>query len=225
VKRALSKQGPQTEFAWLVEEGVRAYQRAKRKPTLEGAEAELSGSLGIGIRTLQAWRHAEQPTDCNLVLAFVKLCVEASPTLGQRWVTDLLRAADMAPYAGAAIREVFGASGVQPDALAMLADQIIEADAVFQRVRVDEFVGREWLTARLDAFLNEPARRYGVFLLVGEAGVGKTSFLAHLVRERGYLYLFAEQAPGEANLSLALRSLAAQLATRYQIPDSTGFCG
>ncbi len=100
---------------------------------------------------------------------------------------------------------------------ASLDDYYIRPDAVFQRVHADEFVGRDWLTAKVDAFLEDPSRTSGAFLLVGEAGVGKTSFLAHLVRERCYLHVFAEQAPGEANLPRALQSLGAQLVTRYQI--------
>ncbi len=98
-----------------------------------------------------------------------------------------------------------------------LDDLYIRPDAVFQRVRVQDFVGREWLTAKVDAFLNDEKRKSGVFLLVGEAGVGKTSFMAHLVTERRYLHLFAEQVPGDVNVSRALQSLGAQLVARYQI--------
>jgi len=88
-------------------------------------------------------------------------------------------------------------------------------DAVFQRVDVNHFTGREWLTAQLDAFLSRYSS--GVFLLVGEAGVGKTSFLAHLVRQRRYLHFFAEQAPGDSGVSRAIQSLAAQLVARYRL--------
>lgn len=98
-----------------------------------------------------------------------------------------------------------------------LNDYYIHPDSVFQRVRVDEFVGREWLTAKVDAFLNNPGQKSGAFVLVGDAGVGKTSFMAHLIKERRYLHLFSEQAPGDANLQRALQSLGAQLVTRYQI--------
>ena len=84
-------------------------------------------------------------------------------------------------------------------AFTTLNDYYIPPDSVFQRVRLDEFTGREWLTAKVDAFLNDPHRKSGAFLLIGEAGVGKTSFMAHLVKERRYLHLFAEQAPGDAN--------------------------
>ena len=53
--------------------------------------------------------------------------------------------------------------------------------------------------------------------MIGDAGVGKTSFMAHLVKERGYLHLFAEQVPGQAMLQRAIQSLGSQLVTRYQI--------
>jgi hypothetical protein len=98
-----------------------------------------------------------------------------------------------------------------------LNEYYIPPDGVFQRVRVDEFVGRDWLTAKVDAFLNDPSQKSGAFLLVGDAGVGKTAFMAHLVKERRYLHLFAEQVPGQAMLQRALQSLGSQLVTRYQI--------
>jgi hypothetical protein len=98
-----------------------------------------------------------------------------------------------------------------------LNEYYIPPDGVFQRVRVDEFVGRDWLTAKVDAFLNDPNQKSGAFLLVGDAGVGKTAFMAHLVKERRYLHLFAEQVPGQAMLQRALQSLGSQLVTRYQI--------
>ena len=99
---------------------------------------------------------------------------------------------------------------------ASLGDLYISPEPVFHRVRLlEEFSGREWLEADLDRFLSERDR--GVWLLVGEAGVGKTTFLAHLVRERRYLHFFAEQAPGEAGVTRALQSLAAQLVSRYRL--------
>jgi hypothetical protein len=96
-----------------------------------------------------------------------------------------------------------------------LQDFYLPPDPVFERVTLDDFVGRAWLETELDRFLAEHDR--GVWLFTGEAGVGKTSFQAHLVRERGYLHFFAEQAPGNANLPRALQSLAAQLITRYHL--------
>ncbi len=98
---------------------------------------------------------------------------------------------------------------------ASLQEYYLPPDDVFERVRVNEFVGRAWLEGDLEQFLNTNDR--GVWLLVGEAGIGKTSFLAHLVRERQYLHFFAEQAPGDANLARAIQSLAAQLISRFRL--------
>ncbi len=100
---------------------------------------------------------------------------------------------------------------------ASLSEYYISPEPVFQRVRTDDFIGRDWLTAKVDAFLNDPNRKSGAFLLIGDAGVGKTSFMAHLVKERRYLHLFAEQASGQAMLQRAMQSLGSQLVTRYQI--------
>lgn len=103
---------------------------------------------------------------------------------------------------------------------ANLQEFYIPPDEVFERVRLNEFVGRTWLEGDLDEFLDNNDR--GVWLLVGEAGIGKTSFLAHLVWERGYLHFFAEQAPGDANLSRALQSLSVQLISRYRLEPYVG---
>jgi len=102
---------------------------------------------------------------------------------------------------------------------ASLSDLYIPPNLVFERVRLAEFSGRAWLEAELDRFLSEHKR--GVWLLEGEAGVGKTTFLAHLVQKRGYLHFFAEQAPGEAGVMRALQSLAAQLVSRYRLEPYT----
>ena len=102
---------------------------------------------------------------------------------------------------------------------ASLSDLYIPPDPVFKRVRLKDFIGREWLTADLDRFLSK--HKCGVWLLEGEAGVGKTTFLAHLVQKRGYLHFFADQAPGEAGVKRALQSLAAQLVSRYRLEPYT----
>jgi len=98
-----------------------------------------------------------------------------------------------------------------------LNEYYIYPDELFKKIRVQDFVGREWLTTKVDDFLNSPKHKSGYFLLVGEAGVGKTAFMAHLVKERRYLHVFGEQVRGDANVQRALQSLGSQLVTRYQI--------
>jgi hypothetical protein len=92
-------------------------------------------------------------------------------------------------------------------------------DAVFDRVRVKEFIGRAWLTAKVKAFLNDPMKKSGAFLVEGEAGVGKSAFMAHLVSTERYLHLFGEQFPGESRVQAALLSLGSQIITRFRLTE------
>lgn len=100
---------------------------------------------------------------------------------------------------------------------AALDDLYVEPLQVFKRVRVHEFIGREWLTARVESFINDPAHTSGYLRIEGEAGVGKTSFLAHLVHERGYPHILSDELRGDDNVQRALLSLGAQLVARYHL--------
>ena len=90
-----------------------------------------------------------------------------------------------------------------------LRDAYISPRDVFQRVKLDRFAGRDWLTAKVDDFLRDHDRGY--FILEAEAGLGKSAFLTHLVEKRGFIHLFAEQARGQEGVAHGLKSLAAQL--------------
>ena len=69
----------------------------------------------------------------------------------------------------------------------MASEKIIDYQALIEKSTRD-FTGRQWLRARLDAFLETSQQRY--FLLLGEPGCGKTAFMADLVRRRGYPHHF-----------------------------------
>jgi hypothetical protein len=90
-----------------------------------------------------------------------------------------------------------------------LLDAYITPDEVFDRVQLDRFVGRTWLLDEVDSFLSRNDR--GCFILEAEAGLGKTAFMAHMAKQRGYIHLFVEQARGQGMVEDGLRSLAAQL--------------
>jgi hypothetical protein len=96
-----------------------------------------------------------------------------------------------------------------------LRDAYISPQSVFDRVQLDRFIGRIWLTDEVDAFLRGQDRGY--FILEAAAGLGKTAFLAHLVKERGYIHLFAEQVRGQEGVAPGLRSLAAQLIVAWDL--------
>jgi len=94
-------------------------------------------------------------------------------------------------------------------------DAYIPPWGVFERVRLDRFVGREWLYAKVGDFLSKHDRGY--FILEAEAGLGKTTFLARLVKTRGYIHHFVELAPGLDGVAPGLRNLAAQVVRAWEL--------
>ena len=90
-----------------------------------------------------------------------------------------------------------------------IRDAYIDARPVFGRVALDRFTGRAQLTRQLDAFLENKSGGY--FVLEGAAGLGKTTFMAHLVRERHYIHHFVELSPGARGVVPGLKNLAAQI--------------
>jgi hypothetical protein len=92
---------------------------------------------------------------------------------------------------------------------------LIPAQPIFSRVRLDQFVGRTWFFNLFDTFLTQNS--HGYFLLEAEAGLGKTTLLAYLARQRQYIHLFVEQTPGLDNLADGLRNLAAQVVQTWKL--------
>ncbi|MHB8119511.1 MAG: P-loop NTPase family protein, partial [Methanothrix sp.] len=107
-----------------------------------------------------------------------------------------------------------------------LRDAVIQPDEVFRRVHIESFVGRRWLIEQVDSILRDNS--CGYLVLEAHAGLGKTAFLAWLVRERNYINHFVELAPGQDGIEQGLRNLAAQLIVAYELgvdeamPDASG---
>ena len=78
------------------------------------------------------------------------------------------------------------------------------------------FTGREWLIRQIDEFVG--IRRRGYVLVLGEAGVGKSSLAAHLVGTRPWLHHFTRLAGGRSP-EAARKSLSAQLIARWQLSE------
>ncbi|MEM7118482.1 MAG: hypothetical protein AAF614_39030 [Chloroflexota bacterium] len=96
-----------------------------------------------------------------------------------------------------------------------LQDAYIDPTPILDKVELANFVGREWLFEEVDCFLRQNPNGY--FILEGEAGIGKTTFLAKLVSERQYIHHFVDLAPGKQGLSAAIQCLGVQLIRNYQI--------
>jgi len=82
------------------------------------------------------------------------------------------------------------------------------------RTAVDSFAGREWLFARLEAWLSGPSR---CLMIEGDTGTGKTAVVAELVRRNpgGRLLAYHFCTPAQLTLEPVgfVKSLAGMLAT------------
>ena len=100
-----------------------------------------------------------------------------------------------------------------------LKDAYINPRSVFERVKLDRFVGRTWLEAVIDSFIEKHDRGY--LIIEAPAGSGKTTFVAHLVKERGYIHHFVELAPGSDGVAPGLRNLSAQIVRTFLLSPNT----
>jgi hypothetical protein len=96
-----------------------------------------------------------------------------------------------------------------------LKDIYINPWQILQRVELSHFTGREWLLAGIDSFIEKHDRGY--LIVEGDAGVGKTAFLAWLVMQKDYIHHFCELAPGRENIGVSLKNIAAQITLKYSL--------
>jgi hypothetical protein len=83
-----------------------------------------------------------------------------------------------------------------------------------------EFVGREYIYARIDEYLKDESFPSGYILLKGEPGIGKTALMANLVGqpERGWIHHFVTEGTDLTEIFLA--SICSQLIVKYELPYS-----
>ncbi|KOX19729.1 hypothetical protein ADK67_32895 [Saccharothrix sp. NRRL B-16348] len=119
------------------------------------------------------------------------------------------------------VEVAFRLLGLDPRLLPELASASGAKDPqpVFTRVLADGFTGREWLVARIEEFI--ATRTSGFVWIEAEAGMGKTTLAAHLVREKKWLSHFAHYTRGEVS-AIALGNLASQFAMVHRLPQPVG---
>lgn len=98
---------------------------------------------------------------------------------------------------------------------ARLQDAYLSPDQLHRELELDRFTGRGWLLAQLDAALARHDR--GHIVLEAEAGMGKTTFVAWLARERGYVHHFVRLMADPNDPGAALRNLSAQLIRAWDL--------
>jgi hypothetical protein len=87
--------------------------------------------------------------------------------------------------------------------------------------RTRNFVGREYIFSALDQFLNETEFQCGYVIISGEPGIGKTSLLAQLVKNKGYLHHFNVLTQNIRSSRDFLSNVCAQVIVRYELEYSS----
>ncbi|MGW1513607.1 hypothetical protein [Streptomyces sp. NPDC002394] len=98
---------------------------------------------------------------------------------------------------------------------ARLQDAYVSPVQLHRELELDRFTGRGWLVAQLDAAMGRHDRGY--VLVEAEAGMGKTTFLAWLARQRGYVHHFVRLMQDPNDSGAALRNLSAQLIRAWDL--------
>jgi transcriptional regulator with XRE-family HTH domain len=99
-----------------------------------------------------------------------------------------------------------------------LQQHYINFDAMIEN-RSRGFVGRDFLFEELDTFLNDASIDSGYFWIRGDPGIGKTSFIAELVRRRNLeIYHFNSVPDNIRSPSECLGNLCTRLITRFKLP-------
>ncbi|NJK78298.1 MAG: ATP-binding protein [Nanoarchaeota archaeon] len=101
------------------------------------------------------------------------------------------------------IYQTFLSAGYVP-----LAHRLISFTAFIEE-RAKNFVGRRFVVEQLDNFMKHSPSGY--FIIKGEAGIGKSALIAHLVKERKYVHHFAVGTQGINRAGQFLENICAQL--------------
>jgi hypothetical protein len=119
---------------------------------------------------------------------------------------------------GDAINSIFVTGGVNQFFVGQyerLADAYLNPRALYRELQLDRFTGRRWLLQAIDDFIASVDRGY--IVIEGEAGVGKTAFMAWVARERRYVHHFMRLMPEANDIGVALRNLSAQLIRAWDL--------
>ena len=99
-------------------------------------------------------------------------------------------------------------TGISPEIRAGIID-----DSRFVAEKTTGFVGRQWLFDSIHRFTREKPRGY--FLLRGDPGIGKSAFLAQMVKRDGYLHHFNVRSEGIRSPENFLSNICSQIITTY----------
>jgi hypothetical protein len=96
-----------------------------------------------------------------------------------------------------------------------LQDAYLDPQMLYRELGLDQFTGREWLVEKVDRFFARNSRGY--LVIEADAGMGKSTFLAWLARQRGYITHFVRLMRDPNDIGSAMRNLNAQLIRAWDL--------
>lgn len=186
--------GKNSEFAALVEQGVRAYQHAEDLRLIGMADQYIAEAIGVGESTVNGWRRGRTTRRYDDLTRFAAVCLKAAPELGEQWVTDLFRAAKMAGYRDQALAEIFES---QRTSTQLITSTSISAAGCRLNTAAaipplpDYYILRQNKLATLRKLTLARRDSGGWVALLGMTGVGKSTLLAALGHDTAIQAAFA----------------------------------
>lgn len=87
--------------------------------------------------------------------------------------------------------------------------------------RTRNFVGREFVFKAIEKHVRRPQFRSGYITITGEPGIGKTSIIAKLIQQHGYVHHFNIAHQLISSTETFLKNVCAQLIVRYGLNYTT----
>ena len=113
------------------------------------------------------------------------------------------------------IKDIFNILGKASNPLSAHIPVLDFETLVQERTR--SFVGREFLFDAVDSVINDPGFKSGYIVIKGEAGIGKSTFSAQLIKKRGYVHHFNIRVQGIQSAECFLANICAQLVVIYDL--------
>jgi hypothetical protein len=175
-------------------------------PAVLGMQIPISDAAAIAFSGMFYRRLAAgDPIDTATVEG--RMAVHLKDPDSQEWATPVLflrtqdgRLFDPAPTPAQ--------PGISPEIRAGIID-----DSRFVADKTAGFVGRQWLFDSISQFTKDKPRGY--FILRGDPGIGKSAFLAQMVRREGYIHHFNVRAEGIRRPETFLSNICSQLIATY----------
>lgn len=162
-------------------------------------QQSLADRIGCSKGTVENLEHGKP--------VFVHSVSEAAQALGVV-VTDIIYGADNAAISPATLAVEKNESDVIRSAVCLFDTFINEHS--------QGFVGRHFLRRKVDDFLGGGNNPSGYMFIQGEPGIGKSAFLATLIRERGYrVYHFNRAVQGIKTAGQFLRNICARIIIEF----------